>query len=111
MSGHKYRSDVSWGDIEECIRDWYTEQGRGVEFHIKPEPGLKERAFLTVVSYEIASIAQGSTAYSTRHPFDPRQPTRLYSQLLRALFEHHSAYEADPWAWGPERRRRARGEA
>lgn len=111
MTRHKYRTDVSWADIEECIRDWFTEQGRGVEWHLKPEPGLRERAHLTVVSYWLATTARGATAYSTRHPFDPRQPSRLYSQLLRALFDHYSAYEADPWAWDPERRARARGEA
>ena len=111
MSKNKYRPDVSWADVEAMIADDYTRAGREVLFHVKPQVDLTERCYLTVICYPLGTSAGDLLAFATRHPFDPRHVTRLYSQLLRALYDHHVAWESDPWAWDPPRRRRARGEA
>lgn len=110
MSGSKYRPDLSWADVEAVIQDLYAAEGRDVLFHVKPDTRLRERAYLTVISYTRDATALGSEEYSTRHPYDPRNPSRIYSQLVRALYDHHTAYESDPWAWDARRRRLARGE-
>lgn len=110
MSGSKYRPDMSWTDVELMIEEQFHTWGRDVLFHVKPDPSLRERAYLTVISYSRYGTATGSSEYFTRHPFDPRNPSRVYSQLIRALFDHLASYEADPWAWDARRRAQARGE-
>lgn len=111
MTKNKYRPDVSWADVEAMIADNYTRAGREVLFHVKPQANLTTRGYLTVICYPLGTAAGDAEAYATRHPFDPRNVSRLYSQFLRALYDHHVAWEADPWAWDASRRRRARGEA
>ena len=44
------------------------------------------------------------------HPITPRRSHYLYSQILRALFDHYTRLETDAWAWPASRRKAARGE-
>ena len=110
MPRDKYAHEVSWEAVEQVCREWLAGDHQAVRLTITFADGYPERCYLEVTTHPAGGTFLHEDAYTTRHPITPRRSHYLYGQVLRALFDHHTRLESDPWAWPAARRKAARGE-
>lgn len=102
--------NITWVDIAEWEYGCLRPLGLTFTWRIVRQHNLVSGAYQEVTLHPLGTAASDRQAYTHRAACDPRNPMRLYPQLLRVLVEALAAYEAEPWLWSPERRRAARGE-
>lgn len=102
---------TTWADIAECVPSWERDHGVRVVVEISWRANLSAGAYVDVRLCSAGWPEGSGELVRVRQPFPARKGSGQAGAVMHAIFSAFAELENNPWLWGPDARRKARGDA